>query len=293
MKVQTIDLDFLGQKHAIASFLVEGPEGYLLVETGPASVQENLEARLTELGVELDSIKHVLVSHIHLDHSGGAGHWAKRGATVHVHEKGKRHLVDPSRLLSSAARIYQDQMDRLWGTTLAIPDEQVMIHRNDTFRLAGLEFTALDTPGHAGHHLAYQADGTIFTGDVAAVRLPGSKFVSVPAPPPEFHLESWLESIEKLKQARPSRFFLTHFGEVSDPIAHLESLEKRLKQCVEFVGERLHEDSETLTRSYQEWDRKQALEQGVPEEVYEAYEKANPTFMSASGLSRYWRKKLG
>lgn len=292
MKVHVIDQEFLGQPQVIASFLVEGPEGNVLLETGPASTRLTLERKLTELGFTLDSIGHVLVSHIHLDHSGGAGYWAERGADIYVHHKGARHIVDPERLLSSATRIYQDKMDYLWGQTIAAPKERVVALEEGTFRVAGLEIEALDTPGHAGHHFAFRIGSDVFTGDVAGVRLPGLNYVSVPAPPPEFNLEVWLESLAKLRAVGAGRFYLTHFGEVTNPASHLDQLEKRLHDCVDFVKENLHENPEELSRLYQKWERSQALAAGVGEADYEAYEKGNPSFMSAQGISRYWHKRL-
>lgn len=291
VKIDVIDQEFLGTPRAIASFLVHAPDGYLLIESGPATVQDTLEQKVRALGVDPNEIKHVLVSHIHLDHSGGAGYWAKRGATVYVHPKGARHLIDPERLLTSAKRIYQDQMDYLWGKTIAIPANQVVEMEEGAREIAGLTVTALNTPGHAAHHLAFQIGDEIFTGDVAACRLPGSEFVSVPAPPPEFHLETWLKSIEKLISLAPKTLYLTHFGKVDGAVEHLERLRDRLQSCVEFVTKNRDKDPKELARLYQSWDREQASMRNVDDECYQAYERANPAFMSTQGILRYLRKK--
>ena len=291
VKIDIIDQEFLGTPHAIASFLVHAPDGYILVESGPATVQEVLEQKVKALGVEPADVKHVLVSHIHLDHSGGAGYWAKRGATVYVHPKGARHLIDPERLLSSAKRIYLDQMDYLWGTTIPIPADQVVEMEEGVREIAGLKVEALNTPGHAAHHLAFKMEDVIFTGDVGACSLPGSDYVSVPAPPPEFQLETWLQSLQKLRTHNARRFYLTHFGEVQDPENHLNQLEKRLQSCVEFVIANRDKEPEELTRAYQAWDREQAAGMGVDDTLYQAYERANPAFMSTQGILRYLRKK--
>lgn len=290
MKIHVIDQEFLGRSQVIASFLVEGPKGNILIETGPASTQATLEQKLTDAGFPPESIEHVLVTHIHLDHSGGAGYWAQRGSTIYVHEKGAKHIIDPERLLSSATRIYQDKMEYLWGKTIAAPKNRVVALQEGTLALAGVEIQILDTPGHAGHHFAYRIGSNIFTGDVAGVRLPGLDYVSVPAPPPEFQLEIWQQSLIKLRAARASSLYLTHFGEVTDVKAHLDQLERRLSECVEFVKGHL-EDPE-LSRLYQEWDRAQATAAGLSEADYDAYEKGNPSFMSAQGISRYWRKRI-
>lgn len=291
MTITCIDQEFLGTPHVIASYLVKGPQGLILIETGPASVQPTLEAKLQAMGVEPGSIDHVLVSHIHLDHSGGAGYWARRGAKIYVHPKGVAHLVDPEKLLASASRIYQERMQELWGTTLPVPQEQVVPVAEGTFTLAGLEIKAWDTPGHAGHHLAFGIGGDLFTGDVAGCRLPGSEYVSVPAPPPEFHLQTWLSSLDKLIALAPERLHLTHFGGDFPASEHLRQLRVRLQQCVSFVADQDEALSpEALLAAYQAWDREQARSYGVDDETYASYEKANPSFMSAQGISRYLQK---
>ena len=292
MKVTVLDQNFLGHPQSIASYLVEGKDGHILIETGPASVQEHLERQVLEAGYSLDSVKHVLITHIHLDHSGGAGYWAERGAKVYVHEKGARHLIDPERLLASAGRIYGDQMDYLWGKTIPVPETRVIPLGEETTKISGHKVKSWDTPGHAGHHLAYQIESSVFTGDVAAVRIPDCNFVSVPAPPPEFQLETWLQSLEKLRALKAKRFYLTHFGAVENPAEHLDMLESRLRACTEFVKPIYAMESKELQSAYQAWDREQAEAADLTPQEYEIYEKANPSYMSAGGLARYWRKKL-
>lgn len=290
MTITCIDQEFLGTPQVIASYLVQAPEGLILVETGPASTQKVLESKLQSLGVSLDDIRHVLVTHIHLDHSGGAGYWARRGAKVYVHPKGATHLVDPSRLLASASRIYLDRMDELWGETVSAPSEQVVPLEEGAHRIAGLEVRAWETPGHAAHHLAFGIGGDLFAGDVAGVRLPGSDYVSVPAPPPEFHLETWHTSLAKLIDIAPERLHLTHFGGDFEGLTHLRQLDRRLDECVDFVADKAELSAEELQQAYQLWDREQARQHGVDDTAYQAYEKANPIFMSAQGIRRYLSK---
>ncbi len=294
MKIHVLDHRFLGTPEVISSFLVEAPEGLLLIEAGPASTAETLEAEIAALGHDLDQVRHVLVTHIHLDHAGGAGRWAARGAEIHVHPLGARHLIDPSRLLASATRIYGDRMDELWGRTAPCPRELVHPWDEAGRRLCGLEVRGYSTPGHAAHHLAFQIAGALFTGDVAGVRLPGSSYVSVPGPPPEFDLLRWQQSLESLSELSVERLYLTHFGEHEDPAGHFEQLGRRLLRCYRAVADILDESPETelleLQRRYQAWERTEAMASGMSVEQYEAYEKANPSFMSAQGFARYWRK---
>ena len=199
MKIDTLDLDFQGMSRSIASYLLEGPGGYVLIETGPMSTLDTLRRRLDERGLTPDDIRHLFVTHIHLDHAGAAGWWARQGAQIYVHPAGAPHLVDPSKLWRSAGRIYGDQMEILWGHILPAPAEQVTtIADGETIEVAGLSLMALDTPGHAGHHHVYRLEDIAFTGDAAGVRISGSPWVSLPAPPPEFNRELWEKSLDRL-----------------------------------------------------------------------------------------------
>lgn len=290
MTIHCIDHEFLDTPEVIASYLVEGPKGLILIESGPATTQTTLEANLKAIGVNPEDISHVFVTHIHLDHAGGAGYWARRGAQIYVHPKGAPHLIDPSKLIASATRIYQEQMDRLWGTTLPVPADHVVEVPEGEFQVAGLTFQAWDTPGHAAHHLAFGLDGDLFTGDVAGVRLPRCPYVSVPAPPPEFQLEDWVHSLDKLIACGPERLHLTHFGGNFPARDHLDQLRQRLVECVDFVAANLDLKPLELQKAYQNWDHSQALACGVDDSSYAAYEKANPVFMSTQGITRYLRK---
>lgn len=293
MKVHTIDQEFLSSSQVIASYLLEGKDGHVLIESGPASTQKTLEKKVADLGIRLEDVKHVLVTHIHLDHSGGAGYWAQRGSQVYVHQRGARHLIDPEKLLASAGRIYLDRMDELWGKTIPIPEDQVTVFEEGQLNLCGIEVTALDTPGHARHHLAFRVGNAVFAGDVAACCLPGCSYPSVPGPPPEFDKETWLQSLDKLRQARPERLFLTHYGEVANPAEYLDNLQGRLEECVAFVKERIDLSMPDLEKAYSAWDREEAKKWGVNDEDYARYEKANPSFMSAQGIRRYVERLQG
>src|SRR5690606_40448063 len=182
MQIHTLDLNFQNLSHAIAAYLIEGPEGYLLIETGPMSTLPALQARLAEHGLSAGDIGDVVVTHIHLDHAGAAGWWAQQGARVYVHPMGAPHLVDPARLWASAGRIYGEAMESLWGSVVPAPPEQVRVVRDgQQITAAGVTLTAIDTPGHAGHHHTYRLGDVGFTGDAAGVRVPGSEWVSLPA----------------------------------------------------------------------------------------------------------------
>lgn len=292
--MKILDLNFQGHPHAIAAFVFETSQGPVLLETGPASTLERLEAALKEHGHALDDVKHALVTHIHLDHSGAAGHLAQRGSTIYVHHKGAPHIVDPSRLLESAGRIYQDKMDELWGDTVPAPADRVKaLEDGATVTIGDHTFTALDTPGHAGHHMTWVHGDTAFTGDVGGVRLQGERFLSLPAPPPEFDLEKWQQSLKRLRELGPEKLCPTHFGCFEDVADHLDRLEEIMLGSTELVRslmKRGHERDRIVTE-YTRFNRERARQDGVSDAVWAAYEKANPLFMSVDGLMRYWSKR--
>ena len=294
MDIYVLDLNFQDTPNAIAAYLVVGPSGPALVETGPASTLSVLEARLAEHGYTTADIRDVLVTHIHLDHAGAAGWWARRGARVYVHHVGARHLIDPSRLLTSAERIYGDAMDRLWGKTLPAPEEQVHPLRDgDTIEVCGLRFIALDTPGHAKHHVVYQLGDVAFTGDVGAVRLQQSQFISLPAPPPEYDREVWQTTLMRLRGIDLTTIYPTHYGPVSDVDLHFQALSELIDQATEFVHVRMQAGMgrDALAKEYLAWARDRAAAHGVSAKESQALDLANPTLMSVDGITRYWRKK--
>jgi glyoxylase-like metal-dependent hydrolase (beta-lactamase superfamily II) len=238
----------------------------------------------------LGDLAAALVTHIHLDHSGAAGHLAAQGVDVYVHPRGARHLIDPTRLLASAARIYGDELESLWGVTLPVPPERVHAVEDGTvLRLAGLLFTAIDTPGHAGHHHAWQVGDAVFTGDVGGVRMPGSRLVAVPAVPPEFDPDAWRRSIAHLREIRPRTLYLTHFGAVDDPLDHWNRLEAELDAVLSFMIDAVTTtpDRDDLVDRYVAWSRARATAAGVGEAERERFEAANPLVISVDGILRW------
>jgi glyoxylase-like metal-dependent hydrolase (beta-lactamase superfamily II) len=307
--IHTLDLNFHGVAEAIAAYLIEGPAGPLLIETGPGASIPALTARLAEHGYAPADIGHALVTHIHLDHAGAAGWLAEQGTRIYVHPVGAPHLVDPARLLASAGRIYGDQMDWLWGPMLPVPAEQLTVLADgERVDICGLAITPIDTPGHAGHHFTYRIgsarNGTsreasssggdvAFTGDAAGVRLPGQRMVALPAPPPEFDLELWDRTLTRLADQQLARIYLTHFGAFDDVAVHLAELRELMHDSAAFVraamGEGVARDA--LVERYTAWNRARAEDLGVPEDAFAAYELANPLYMAVDGLMRYWRKR--
>lgn len=292
---EIIDLHFQGQPQVIAAYVFRGPGGAVLIETGPGSTLPQLEAGLTRFGLGWEDIGDILLTHIHLDHAGAAGWIARRsGARVHVHHLGAPHLADPSRLLASAQRIYGEMMAPLWGEFLAVPAGQLhILHDNDVVEAAGRRFVALDTPGHAYHHMAYLSEGLCFSGDVAGVCLPGCAHTRLPTPPPEFDLPAWKTSLARLRRLRPDQLLLTHFGPVAaDAQAHLRGVEARLDEVTDFIYGRWQAGAtETeMVEDYVGWMAELATAEGCDPATVRRYEVAVPLFMAIPGLVRYFTK---
>lgn len=287
MTTHTIDLRFQGYESAIGAFLVEGSEGFVLVETGPESTRETLVEALSGLGVAPGELAAVFVTHIHLDHAGAAGWFAAKGVPVHVHPKGAKHLVDPSRLVESSREVYGDAFDELWGELVPGPEDRVVaVEDGETVAAAGLEFRAVATPGHAFHHHAWEVGDTVFAGDAAGARLPGSDFISVTSAPTQFHEGYTLESIGKLRALGKPNLVLTHFGAVPDPDAHLAAYAEAVELNVTFVRQRLAEgmDGEALQVAYQAFQMEQAFRLETPREVWDTLHSINGPAMCADGI---------
>ncbi len=288
-----LDLNFQGRAHAIASYMLKHSGGVVLVESGPGSTLESLRAGLSAHGYGFKDITHVLLTHIHLDHAGAAGFLASQGAQIYVHPVGAPHMLSPEKLIASATRIYGDRMQTLWGDFLAVPAEKLTVLQDGDEVVAGsLRFVAINTPGHAEHHYAYQFEDLCFSGDVGAVRIPGYPYLRLPMPPPEFHIEKWRDSLARLKKIGFGRIAPTHFGIFDDVDWHFDLISKSLDDVEAWLVETMPVDPpiEALREKFTVWMDSQAAEMGMDADVIAAYTLANPLGMSADGLQRYWKK---
>jgi len=292
-KIHLIDLEFQGVSQAMAAFLVETDQGPVLVETGPESTFENLKKGIENLGFTCEQIQHVFLSHIHFDHAGAAWKFAHWGATIYVHPKGAPHLASPEKLWNSAKQIYGEQMETLWGSMEPIPSAQLQAIADGQQILVGnTQFTAWHTPGHAVHHIAWQLQDTIFTGDVAGVKINKGPVVP-PCPPPDISIEDWKASIGKLKSLKPKTLYLTHFDKVNEVDRHLDDLESILDDWANWM-KRYFDDQvhpQKVTPLFTTYTNAQLLERGLDKAELLKYEKANPSWMSVAGLYRYWKLK--
>lgn len=293
-----IDLDFQDEPGVIAAYLMEDAGEYALIEVGPTSTLDALLEGVRAAGIDPGSISKALVTHIHLDHAGAAGSLVERfpHMQVYVHEVGAPHLVDPSKLLASAQRIYGDQMDALWGDVLAVPPANLIaLSDEDSVRIGGTTLTALYTPGHASHHVAYLTEDRreVFTGDVAAIRLQGFDYVRPATPPPDIDLEKWTTSLERLRALKVETLHLTHFGSFSDVDRHLSLAHDQLYAWAEFIQnlEAQAREPQEMKRALRERADAEVLAAHRDQEAVRRYELAAPSGMSVDGYLRYFRKR--
>src|ERR1700746_227415 len=228
-----IDLHHLGRGRVIASSLLDPDDGPALFDCGPTTTIDALKAGLAEQGLELTDVRHLLLSHIHLDHAGAAGVLVREhpALQVHVSEIGAPHLVEPERLERNARRLSRGAFDRRWGELAPVPAGNVHVVGE---RVLGLD--CFPTPGHASHHVCYlDRDGTLYAGDAAGVRIEPGRFVLPPTPPPEFDLDDWQQTIDEIERRSPERLALIHFGVAADPERHLADLRLELYDWTESV----------------------------------------------------------
>ena len=290
-----IDLRFQGVAGVIAAYLLAGDGELALIETGPSSTLPALRAGIATAGFSVADLTKVLVTHIHLDHSGAAGTLLREapGARLWVHPVGAPHLVDPERLLASAGRIYGDRMEELWGEVAPVPADHVSaLADGETLSVAGRVMTARFTPGHASHHVVVwePETGTAFSGDVAGVRMAGSDYVCPPTPPPDLDPAAWLESIAWLRGLSARRLCLTHFGVFEDVGAHLDRLTTNLHRFLD-SGEAANQEGAEQDVLTGRLHARMAQAVGGSGDVMDALELATPSYMAAMGLLRWARKR--
>ncbi len=254
-------------------YLVETSDGVALFDCGPSSSVPALKSGLAERGLELGDVRHLLLSHIHLDHAGASGVLVREHPElqVWVSEIGAPHLVDPSRLERSARRLYGDAFDELWGELAPVPEENIRIADK---RAVGLE--VFPSPGHASHHVCYFDGTTLYAGDAAGVRIQPGRSVLPPTPPPDVDVEAWYRTLEQIERCAPERLALIHFGVADDVSRHLAELRERLDTWSRRVEDGMSEEEFVA-----------AARADLPDGELEAYDRAMPIWQSYQGLKRY------
>lgn len=293
--VRQIDTLLGGWERVTAGYLIEGPAP-VLVETGSQSSVAELLAALDALGVAPDELAGIAVTHIHLDHAGGVGDVAKAfpKATVYVHERGARHLVDPGRLVASAATVYGDLLDSLYGRLEPTAAERVhVLADGEEIRVGPTRtLTTVDSPGHAKHHLALHdsESGLLFAGDAVGVRLPDAGILRPATPPPDFDLDQALHSLDRFAERRPAGIALAHFGLVPDPGEILAEAHDTLRRWAD-VAEAAWRDDRDIAAALDEAFSADLA--GVDPALREKLETLNGIHSNAAGFRRWLDQRAG
>jgi glyoxylase-like metal-dependent hydrolase (beta-lactamase superfamily II) len=229
----TIDTHWTGRPHSIAAVLLESNGHRAVIDPGPQSTLATLREGLRSQGVSVADLDALVLTHIHLDHAGATGSLVRENPrlAVYVHKNGASHLADPSKLLASAARLWGDELPRLFGETLAVPSENLRIlEGGETLTFGGRSLGVVYTPGHAAHHVSYFDDvsGVAFIGDTGGIRIENGPYILPATPPPDINLDLWDASCAAILARRPARLFVTHYGYSDDPAAHLAEFRERL-----------------------------------------------------------------
>lgn len=293
--VLILDTHHMGRSNVVATYVLLGDEP-ALVDPGPASTLPNLEAALAQHDLSLGEIRHVVLTHIHLDHAGATGLILEHNpaARVHVHAKGAPHLVDPSRLVSSAGQLWGDQLETLWGRTIPVPTEAInTLNGGERLSLSGRVLRAYNAPGHAKHHLVWydEKSGSAFVGDNTGVRLPHVRFTRPATPPPDVDLAAWQTTIDLITDLAPKWLMLTHFGAFDDVEFHLADFRERLLRWGATVRDGLSSAASEAEQSAAFAAQAEHEADGLsPAELTALNQQSGDPHLSWLGLARYWQK---
>ena len=281
-RVEPIDLRHQATERVVGVYLLDTVEGPALFDCGPSRCIDALREGLRARGLELADVRHLLLSHIHLDHAGAAGSLVREhpGLQVHVSPVGAPHLVDPSRLERSARRLYGKLFDPLWGELAPVPEANLRVTGD---RVLGLD--CFPSTGHASHHVCYvDADGTLYAGDAAGVRIIPSHYVIPASPPPDIDVEAWYRTLDEIERRGPERLALIHFGVAEDVAEHLETTRRQIALWTERVGAGMSKDEFVAVGRAE-------LHADDGDDASDTYERGSSFSQSWEGLERYWRKR--
>lgn len=293
-----IDLGFQGTAGTIGAYLLAGNDELALIEMGPSTTRGNLEMGIREADFDIRDVTRLIPTHIHLDHAGAAGGLMRDHPRIRIilHPGGAPFLIDPERLVKSAARIYGDRMDELWGEVAALPADRVdTVEDDERLQVAGHTLHVRYTPGHAGTHISLldEASGTLFTGDSAGARIAPSAYVCPTVPPPEIDLDLWGGSVEVMRGMRPSQLALTHFGVFSDVDHHLDDLIPNAGTVLAIAREELTSGHglDDVTNRILDLERGVFANEADPALLISRMELGMPAWMASLGLQRVLKKR--
>jgi glyoxylase-like metal-dependent hydrolase (beta-lactamase superfamily II) len=292
-----LDLNWMGRPHSIGAVLLESGSHYAILDPGPASTLETLRAHLLSRGLSVSDLEAILLTHIHLDHAGATGTLLRENSNlrVFVHSKGAAHLGDPSKLLASAERLWGDDLPRLFGETLGVPEQNIQIlDGGETLSLGTRKMDVIYTPGHASHHVTYldEQDGVAFAGDTAGIRIANGPYIMPATPPPDIDLAVWEQSFAAILDRRPSKLFVTHFGYAENAAKHIADFRERLHLWTDITEKALQAtaDVEGALEFFLKQTQAEMLEYLSPADVEQhAFTAGLP--LSFLGLARYIRKR--
>jgi len=293
-----ISLPFLGEQEIIGSYLLAGENDLVIIDPGPGSMVEPLLAAIRDTGFNPQDVTHILATHVHLDHAGAAGTLVRLlpRAPVYAHSMGAPHLLDTTKVVQSASRIFGDRMQLLWGNIESTPADRLqVIEGGDILNVASRRLEVHYTPGHAIHHVIFfdTHSGEMFVGDTAGVRLPGVDYVRPPTPPPDLDLEAWSESMDLINRLQPNVMYIGHFGGVKNISEHLASLRERLYAWGDFVLKAMREgksEAEIIALLIEHTQPELQRAARDPHALVR-YDIATNYPMTVQGYMRYWRKK--
>jgi glyoxylase-like metal-dependent hydrolase (beta-lactamase superfamily II) len=295
--ITAIDDLWMGRPRSIASGLLESDGHLAVVDPGPGSTLEMLQRGLKDKKISVGDLNAVLLTHIHLDHAGATGALVRENPqlAVYVHKNGAPHMIDPSKLLASAARLWPNELQRLFGEALPVPEKNLQIlEGGESLVFGSRRVEVVYTPGHASHHVSYfdDAEGVAFVGDTGGVRIEGNSFVMPATPPPDIDLEIWDKSFAAILERKPARLFLTHYGFSDNPSEHILLFRERLHHWAAVAGQVLRKaasDSEAMdafmSATYKE------ISEHLPADEAEHYAFSAGLNLSFLGLARYLRKR--
>jgi glyoxylase-like metal-dependent hydrolase (beta-lactamase superfamily II) len=295
--ISILDTNWVGRPHSVAAALLESNGHRAIIDPGPESTYATLRERLKARGLSVAQLDAILLTHIHLDHAGASGSLVRENPrlVVYVHNLGAPHMIDPSRLLASAQRLWPDTLHQLFGETLPVPKENLRIlEGGEKLTLGTRKLDVAYTPGHASHHVSYfdSSEGTAFVGDTTGIRIDNGPYILPATPPPDISLEIWEHSFATILARKPSRLFLTHFGYAAEPAEHIANFRKRLHRWAELAAEILRTSSDEAEAKQTFVSRAQAEMQAQlgPEEAdHHAFTAGLD--LSFLGLARYLRKR--
>ncbi len=295
--ITTLDNLWMGRRRTIAAALLESDGHRAIVDPGPGSTLETLHSQLQACGIGVSDLDAILLTHIHLDHAGATGALVRENPrlAVYVHKNGGPHLIDPSKLLASAARLWPHELHRLFGEVLPVPAENLRIlEGGETLTLGSRKVEVVYTPGHASHHVSYfdKKEGVAFVGDTTGVRIEGNSYVMPATPPPDIDLGIWDASFAAILERKPARLFLTHYGYSDNPSEHILIFRERLHRWAMLTAEILRtaaSDSAAMD-SFMSATHAE-ISQHLPVGEADHYAFSAGLNLSFLGLARYLRKR--